>query len=173
MSGHESAPETVMPYAVNPEISDTETRRAMQRYLDECRLETPEEVAKFFACYTFLIWDYQLFGEIYRLYNDDIVMFYGGRDAVQGLENVISDTLSAKRGMTFRYKHIFADIFAEGDPESGYHFIQATSYFFPDSGDQEQDFEGRILPQGAGSCMCECEIQKINGKWTIVREWMC
>lgn len=147
----------------------------MQRYLDECRMETPEEVAKFFAWYTFLIWDYRLFGEIYRLYNDDIVMNYGGRDAVQGLENVISGTLESKRGMPFRYRHIFSDIFAEGDPESGYHFIQATSYLFPDSAGQEQDSvgKGHILPQGTGSCMCECEIHKINGKWTVVQEWMC
>ena len=164
-----------MAHSVNPDIRDTETRKLMERYLDRCQLETPEEVARFFVYYTYLIWDYQMFGEIYRLYDGNIVMHYGGGEAAQGLERVPANTLAAKRGMTFRYRHLFVDIFAEGDPEHGYHFIQSTAYIFPDSDNEEGDLleEGTILPKGLGNLLCECEIRKINGKWAIVREWMC
>lgn len=159
-----------MPYAVNPAICDTQTRKAMQKYLDECSLETPEEVAQFFTAYTYLIWDYQLFGEIHRVYTGDILLHYADHD-VQGVANVILETLEAKRGMTFAYKHIFVDIFAEGDPERGYHFIQSTSYHFDENGPCEWD--GCVLPQNHGNCMCECEVRKVDGRWIIVQEWMC
>jgi len=164
-----------MPYAINSEIHDLAARERLLHYLDNCSLETLDEVAKFFTYYTFLIWDHQLYGEIYRAYTDDIVMDYGGGKNVQGLENVIRGTLEAKHNMTFHYKHLFTDIFAEGDPESGYRFIQSTTYFFPESGDSEEDFlNGKsLLARGAGNCMCECEVKKINGRWIITHEWMC
>lgn len=33
-------------------------RRALEAYYYNCKLETPEEVAKFFEVYTRLIWSY-------------------------------------------------------------------------------------------------------------------
>lgn len=164
-----------MPYTMNPSIQDLVSRDKMLRYLEECAFETPEEVALFFTYYTYLIWDHQLFGEICHLYNDNIVMNYPGGSTVQGLQSVLFDTLGSKRGMTFQYRHLFIDIFAEGDAEHGYHFIQSTSYFFPEAHGSESDVlsGSAILPQGLGTCLCECALRKVQGRWTIVQEWMC
>ena len=164
-----------MSYAVSYEIRDRAMRRRLKEYLDSCEMESPEAVARFFCYYTFLIWDYLEFGEIFRMYTDDVVMHYGGGQDVHGLEAVIRNTMQLKKGMTFRYKHMFTDIFAEGDCENGYHFVQSTSYCFPDSSGSRTDGGGKeyYLPQGLSNVICECDLKKENGRWIIKEEWMC
>lgn len=156
-----------------------EKRREMEEYVDHCELKTPEEVSRLFLEYTRLIWDYLLIGRIADFYNNDIVMDHAGGVTVQGLESVYSGTLSSVAKCLSSApdnQTIFVDIFAEGNPEDGYRFIQATTAYRPgEHGGQEYaPEEGVVLPssQNGHTGLCECLVKKIDGKWTIVEEWL-
>lgn len=156
-----------------------ERRKVMEAFVDHCELKTPEEVSRLFLEYTLLIWDYLLVGRIADFYNDDIIMNHAGGVTVQGLESVYSGTLSAVAkcvASTPDNQAIFVDIFAEGTPEEGYRFMQATTAYCPSEhgGQDYSPGEGVILPdsQNGHVGLCECLVKKIDGKWKIVEEWL-
>ena len=155
---------------------DIRRRKEMEAYVDNCELLTPEEVARLFEEYTHLIWDDFLIGRIYDFYDDDIVMNHANGVTVQGLANVFSGTLSAiadKMQNRPGYKGVFVDIFAEGDPENGYRFLQATTGY--DSYAEEYPVtEGRVVDDSRNGAigMCECLVKKVDGRWQIVQEWL-
>lgn len=158
---------------------DLEKRKEMEAYVDHCELKTPEEVARLFLEYTLLIWDYLLVGRIADFYNEDIVMNHAGGVTVQGLESVYSGTLSAVAECVASMpdnQTIFVDIFAEGTPEDGYHFIQATTAYRPGEHDGQEYAppDGVVLPdyQNGHTGLCECAVKRIDGKWKIVEEWL-
>jgi len=158
---------------------DLAKRKQMEAYVDNCRLETPEEVSRLFLEYTLLIWDYLLVGRIADFYNDDIVMNHAGGVTVQGLNSVYSGTLSAVAQCVTNApdnQTIFVDIFAEGDPENGYRFIQATTAYRPSEhgGAEYAPAEGTVMPdyQNGHTGLCECLVKKIDGRWMIVEEWL-
>lgn len=75
-------------------IANLKRRKEFEEYVDTCRLETPEEVARLFREYTWLIWDYKLLGRIYDFYTDDAVMHVEDGKTVFGVDSVMRDTLA-------------------------------------------------------------------------------
>ena len=53
-------------------------RKALEEYYYNCKLETPEEVAKLFEVYTKLIWTHHQAGLVYDYYCDETVIRQGG-----------------------------------------------------------------------------------------------
>ncbi|SKC36200.1 nuclear transport factor 2 family protein [Maledivibacter halophilus] len=150
-----------------------EERNKLLEYVDNCELKTPEEVARLFEEYTKLIWDHKLVGKIYDFYCDDAVIHSGNGNDVTGVDNVFAGTLqfiSSFPDLKFK----FLDIFAEGDEESGYKFVQAVYYDGINTGySQFGKPTGKPLSED-DYCMsvCECLVKKVNGRWKIVEEWL-
>ena len=153
-----------------------ENRKRMEAYVDHCELKNPDEVARLFLEYTLLIWDYLLVGRIADFYTDDIVMNHANGLTIQGLDNVYSGTLGAIATCPEDNETIFIDIFAEGNPEDGYSFIQATTAYRPSKhgGAPYQKPEGKMVSdeQNGSIGLCECLVKKVDGKWRIVQEWL-
>ena len=102
-------------------------RRALENFYYNCKLETPQEVAKQFEVYTRLIWEFHQAGLCYDYYCDQTVThlegvgtWVGGKDA---LEVETLPTFSAYPNKKCNFK----EIYAVGDAEQGYHFGQITS----------------------------------------------
>jgi hypothetical protein len=151
-----------------------EERDRFDDYVDHCKLETPEEVARLFKEYTYLIWDKKLVGRIYDFYTDDIVINREGGERVVGVDKVFAQTLSFMAAFP-NLKFEFLDIFAEGNPEDGYKFGQSLYYVGENTGySQFGEPSGKSLSTEEDYCLglCECLVKKINGRWKIVEEWL-
>lgn len=149
-------------------------RRRLEEYVDSCELQVPEEVARLFKEYTLLVWDYKLLGRIYQFYNDDIVLYVENGNTVVGIEAVVAETLAFTAAVPDN-ESWFIDIFAEGDPKNGYYFIQSTRCVGTSLGYSSLGPPtGRSLSEGGRDAigLCECHVEKINGRWKITEEWM-
>lgn len=156
------------------QISDEEARRRYDSFVRQCELATPEEVGELFEAYTRLIWQCKEVGRVYDFYSD-ITTCYGenGRISV-GADSVLSGTLSFMRAFPDR-RCIFVDIFAEGDPETGYHFGQTTRFHATNTGITKYGPPtGKELEPEGTFCfsICECEVRKVDGRWRIINEWV-
>lgn len=151
-------------------------RKKLEMFVDTCKLKTPEEVSRLFLEYTLLIWDYWLVGRIADFYPDNIIMNHAGGKTVHGIDAVYANTIAILTNIPFDNQTIFIDIFAEGNPDDGYSFCQATTNYVPTQhgGECYSPPEGCIYSDTAiGSVgMCECLVKKIDGKWKIVEEWL-
>ncbi len=151
-----------------------EERRRFDDYVDNCKFETPEEVARLFREYTNLIWDKKLIGAIYDFYTDDIVIHREGGVTVVGYEGVVAATLSFMASFP-NLKFRFLDIFAEGNPEDGYKFGQSLYYDGENNGYSSYGAPtGKTMSPDNDLCigLCECLVQKVDGRWKIVEEWL-
>jgi hypothetical protein len=148
-----------------------EEAKKLNEIVDCPDFKTPSDVERFFIAYTQLIWDYKMVGTIYDYYHDDIVIHVENGKDIVGVEAVVKDTIIRMNAMP-DLKIKFIDIFAEGNEENGYKFIQVTyhegtslghSQFGPPTGEK--------LNENNFMNMCECLVKKINGKWKVVEEW--
>lgn len=149
-------------------------RKKLEYYVDHCKLNVPEEVARLFREYTLLVWDYKLIGRIYDFYTDDAIMYVEDGNTVVGVEQVVADTLAFTSAVPDN-ESWFIDIFAEGNPQDGYYFLQATRCVGTSLGPSGCGAPtGRSLSEGGRDCigLCECHVQKVNGEWKITEEWM-
>ena len=151
-------------------------RQQMEYFVDHCALENPEVVSRLFREYTLLIWDYLLIGKINDFYTDHIVLHQPGGRSVEGIHSVFSNTLSTIAQVPYDKQTIFLDIFAEGTPETGYRMFQTTTCYRPSEhgGQPYGTSEGYVYDEEMTGYpgMCECLIQKIDGRWKIVEEWL-
>ena len=99
-------------------------RRALENFYYNCKLETPQEVAKQFEVYTRLIWEFHQAGLCYDYYCDQTVThlegvgtWVGGKDA---LEVETLPTFSAYPNKKCNFK----EIYAVGDAEQGYRLMK-------------------------------------------------
>lgn len=155
-------------------IANLSYRKKMEDFVDHCELKVPEEVARLFKEYTLLVWDYKLLGKIYDFYTDDAIMYVEDGKTVVGVEKVVADTLAFTAAVPDN-ESWFIDIFAEGDEENGYRFIQATRCVGTCLGRSAAgEATGRSLSEGGRDCigLCECLVKKVDGRWKIVEEWM-
>ncbi|MCI9120979.1 MAG: hypothetical protein HFG00_05565 [Oscillibacter sp.] len=151
-----------------------EWRKKLERYVDQCELKVPEEVARLFKEYTLLVWDFKLLGRIYDFYRDDAIMYVEDGETVVGVEEVVANTLAFTAAVPDN-ESWFIDIFAEGDPERGYYFIQSTRCVGTSTGPSKLGpGTGRSLSEGGRDCigLCECHVENVDGKWKITEEWM-
>ena len=155
---------------------DLQKHREQMDYVENCELLTPEEVARLFEEYTHLIWDDFMIGKIYDFYDDDIVLNHANGLTIQGVANVFANTLNSINKTlhtTPGYKTVFIDIFAEGDPENGYRFLQATTGYDSDT-ETYPETEGVVVDSSRNGRigLCECLVKKVDGRWQIVQEWL-
>lgn len=149
-------------------------RKKLEEYVDHCELNAPEEVARLFKEYTLLVWDFKLLGRIYDFYSDNAIMYVENGETVVGVEEVVANTLAFTAAVPDN-ESWFIDIFAEGDPERGYYFLQSTRCVGTSLGYSTLGpGTGRSLSEGGRDCigLCECHVEKVNGKWKITEEWM-
>ncbi|GAA0182580.1 ester cyclase [Clostridium sediminicola] len=148
-------------------------RDAYLDYLNNCKLETPDEVAELFRALTKVIWDYKLIGKICDFYGDNVIIYReGGLDMV-GVQDVFNDTLayiSAYPDLIFE----FLDIYCDGNNEEGYRFGQVVEFkgtnlgyskYGPPTGKS-------LVKDGHGTLdICECFIKFVDGRWRMHTEW--
>lgn len=155
-------------------IENLMKRKQMEAFVDNCQLKTPEEVARLFREYTWLIWDYKLIGKVYDYYPDQIPLHTEHTTALTDVETVIANTMAFTAAAPDN-ETIFLDIFAEGDEETGYSFFQATHTVGTCTGWSACGGPtGRSFSEGGrtGIGACECLVKKVDGKWKIVEEWL-
>lgn len=149
-------------------------RKKLEDYVFSCELSTPEEVARLFKEYTLLVWDYKLAGLIFEYYNDNVIIHIENGKSIVGVQQVMSDTLAFTAAVPDN-ESWFIDIFAEGDPEKGYYFMQSTRCVGTSLGYSSLGAPtGRSLSEGGRDSigLCECRVQKVHGRWKITEEWM-
>lgn len=148
-------------------------RNRCVQYVNTCQLKTPAEVAQLFEDFTRTLWDFKLVGRIHDFYCDNITIHREGGNALKGSVDVVNDTLQFMAAFP-DLKLKFIDIFAEGDEEHGYSFGQAiyfdgtnTGYskFGPPTGK-------KLCEHGLCLGLCECRVEKVDGRWKIVEEWV-
>jgi len=155
-------------------VSNLSFRKKLEEYVDNCELNAPEEVARLFKEYTLLVWDFKLLGRIYDFYSDNAIMYVENGETVVGVEEVVANTLAFTAAVPDN-ESWFIDIFAEGDPEKGYYFLQSTRCVGTSLGYSSLGpATGRSLSEGGRDCigLCECHVQKVDGQWKITEEWM-
>lgn len=152
----------------------TEGRRACEEFVDQCRLELPDEVARLFEEYTRWIWQYKCPGAIYKYYSDETVIHSAGDKISKGTESVVASTLAFTASFPDRLDD-FVDIFIEGDQEHGYHLGQTTCFNAVNTGwSQYGAPTGKSLERNGCKVrsICECKIEKVEGRWRVVEEWV-
>ena len=100
-------------------------RRALENFYYNCKLETPQEVAKQFEVYTRLIWESirQAFATITTVTRLSPIWraWHCGRKGCPGSRNPPHFSAYPNKKCNFK------EIYAVGDAEQGYHFGQITS----------------------------------------------
>ena len=151
-------------------------RRALEEYYYNCKLETPEEVAKLFEVYTRLIWNHHQAGLVYDYYCDSTTMNHEGAEKLVGGVAVTEEhTLPALPAFS-RNVYEFFNITCTGDPEHGYHFGQVTTkrgVYVKEGFTSAGLGDGRAFQGGEEWTFCECFVNKVNGRWMITDEFLC
>lgn len=150
-----------------------EERTQHIEYVNNCELNTPQEVSLLFEHYTKIIWDYKLIGRINDFYCDDIVINREGGTDLVGAKQVFDNTLHLMAAFP-DLKLVFIDIFADGNEKEGYSFGQAIYFDGTNTGYSKYGPPtGKPLTDG-DVCLglCECRVEKVNGRWKIIEEWV-
>lgn len=151
-----------------------EIRDKYEKYVNECQLKTPEEVAKLFKEYTALIWDYKLVGYCNKFYHESTVVHRENCIESTGADCAVSGTLgfeSAVPNLKFR----FVDIFAEEDGKGGFKFAQALYYDGKNEGYSAygQPSEKNISEENKYCFgLCWVDVKKLDGEWKQAEEWL-
>ena len=151
-----------------------QSRKNLETFVKNCYLNFPEEVAKLFEDYTRMIWQYKGIGEIARYYCDETICYGEGGRKSEGLEMVIRGSLAFMRAFPDRICD-FVDVFAEGSEEEGYSFGQATRFNAMNTGWTPYGPPTfKTLQRDGEYChsICECRVEKRQGRWRIVEEWV-
>lgn len=151
-------------------------RKALEEYYYNCKLETPEEVAKLFEVYTKLIWNFHQAGLVYDYYCDHTTLYQeSGEIMVGGVDVTEGHTIPTFS--TWRNKEtIFHEIFCTGNKEDGYRFGQVTTHngeFAEDGFCSAGTGDGKTFKEGDSWGFCQCVVNKVNGRWVVVDEYLC
>ncbi len=151
-----------------------EARRELETYYYSCPMEKPEQVARQFEVYTKLIWDFHQAGLCYDYYCDSTVTRLEGTGTWEGGH----DALEVETLPTFscypRDTIDFIQVYAEGDPEHGFHFGQVTTNYGEYAKEGASVYgcgdDSAIAPHELYG-LCECYVEKVDGRWCITREF--
>lgn len=150
-------------------------RRALEEYYYNCKLETPEEVAKLFEVYTRLIWSHHQAGLVYDYYCDSTTMNEeGSNKMVGGVAVTEKHTLPALPAFSENVYEFF-NITCAGNKEEGYHFGQITTkrgVYVRDGFTSSGMGDGSTFKGGEQWTFCECFVNKVNGRWVITDEFL-
>jgi len=150
------------------------SRKALDDFVTQCKLEFPEEVAQLFENYTRVIWQHKCPGIIHKFYCDETICYGEGGRKVIGADIIVAGTLGFMRSFPERICD-FVDIFAEGNEKDGYSFGQATRFNATNTGYSKfGPPTGKTLQRDGEYChsICECRVEKVEGRWRIVEEWV-
>lgn len=146
-------------------------REMYEEVVRNCKYEKPEDISELFEAYTMLIWKHKQVGRVYDFYFDGLKEERDGGDNLEGSDHVVQDTLRAL-ARTPDLDCVFEEIHCTGDPENGFRFGQVVW--------NDASSKDGIGPNGAGSGegyrdredleMCECWIEKVDGKWRVAKE---
>ena len=148
-------------------------RRKMEEIVDNCKFETPEEVANHFIAYTAVIWDYKMVGKIHDCYHDQIIVHREGGNDIVTCESVIRDTLMLQAAFS-ALRIVFYNIFCEKYEGKGGGFRFGQAVYFAGTNDGYSKYgppTGKQLTQENCLGLCECLVQEIDGRWRIAEEW--
>lgn len=151
-----------------------QSRRRIEQFCRDCRLELPREVADLFIEYTKWIWQYKCVGAVYKFYCDETVVHMAGGEKSTGADATVAGTLSVLQAFPDQVTE-FIDIFVEGNEKDGYSFGQCTNYNWVNTGhSQYGPPTGKSMSPDGRLCvsMCECRVEKADGRWRIVEEWL-
>lgn len=150
-------------------------RRALEEYYYSCKLETPEEVAKFFEVYTRLIWIYHQAGLVYDYYCDSTtVNKEGSEKMVGGVPMTEQHTIPALSPYP-EDQYDFFNITCTGNKEDGYRFGQILTkrgVYARDGFTSSGMGDGSTYKGGDQWSFCECFVNKVNGRWVITDEFL-
>lgn len=146
-------------------------RQQLEYIVDNCKFETPQQVAELFEAYTHLIWKYKQVGRIYDFYYDGMVIHREGGEDIIGVDEVIKHTLELLVAFP-DLEHIFYDICCVGNQEDGYLFGQAVCMTGTYSGISKYGIGNgeKAVPHECPD-LCQCLVKKIDGRWRVVVEW--
>jgi predicted ester cyclase len=148
-------------------------RDAYLDYINNCTLETPDEVAKLFRAITAVIWDYKLVGKISDTYGDNVIIYREGGLNMVGVQDVYNDTLAYLASFPDLIFD-FLDIYCEGNKEEGYRFGQVVEFKGTNLGFSKYGAPtGKSLVRnGHGTLdICQCFVKFVNGRWRMHTEW--
>lgn len=150
-------------------------RKALEEFYYSCKLETPEEVAKFFEVYTKLIWNFHQAGLVYDYYCDETVIRHeGGGKMTGGVDVTEIHTIPAFAPYPQNDSQ-FLDIFCVGSPEEGYRFGQMTTgkgVFSSGGANAAGRGDDSTFNYGDKVNFCQCCVKKVEGRWVIKDEWL-
>ena len=149
-------------------------RDEFEKYVNECELRTPEEVARLFKEYTALIWDYKLVGYCNKFYHESTVIHRENGESIGGAELTVAGTLGFEAEVKDLKLH-FVDIFAEEDGNGGYKFAQACYYDGVNEGPTDYGEPSGLDMAGDNEyCfgLCMLDVRKIDGEWKQAEEWL-
>lgn len=149
-------------------------RDQYEKYVNECQLKTPEEVAELFKEYTALIWDYKLVGYCNKFYHESTVVHRENCEEYTGADLAVSGTLAFEAAVP-DLKFRFVDIFAEEDGKGGYKFAQALYYDGQKSGySGNGEPSNKELAEENKYCfgLCWVDVRKLDGEWKQAEEWL-
>lgn len=148
-------------------------RKEMEDIVNNCKFETPEEVANHFIAYTAVLWDYKMVGKILDCYHDRIIVHREGGDDISTCENVIRDTLALQAAFP-DLRIIFHNIFCERYEGEGGGFRFGQCVYFEGTNTGWSKFgppTGKKLTRENCMGACECLVQVVDGRWRIAEEW--
>ncbi len=148
-------------------------RKEMEDIVNNCKFETPEEVANHFIAYTAILWDYKLIGKIHECYHDNITVHREGGDDIVTCDSVIRDTLQLQAACS-DLRIIFRNIFCERYEGEGGGYRFGQSVYFEGTNDGWSKFGPPTYKKlSKEKCLgqCECLVQMVNGRWRIAEEW--
>ncbi len=155
-------------------MAKARTHEEFLRYkeiVERAELNTEEDVKEFFIAYTLYIHDYKMLGAIYDCYPEDIVVHHSAGDLV-GVEDEVNATiwcLNASPDLEI----LFLDFMAHKVDDNTFKFIQITSRNVTMTGPNMKDGPtGKKLCEDNHMNMCECLVERVNGKWMITGEWI-
>lgn len=150
-------------------------RKALEEFYYSCKLETPEEVAKFFEVYTKLIWKFHQAGLVYDYYCDETVIRHEGGGKMTGGVDVTEIHTIPAFGPYPRSNSEFLDIFCVGSPEEGYRFGQMTvneGVYSSKGATLAGRGDDSVFHMGEKVNFCQCCVKKVEGRWVIKDEWL-
>ncbi len=150
-------------------------RRALEEFYYNCKLETPEEVARLFEVYTQLIWTHHQAGLVYDYYCDETVINREGGGKMVGGVNVTEVHTIPSFAPYPSSRTVFYDIFCVGNQEDGYRFGQVTSRngVYAKGGPSSAGVgDGTLIREEDQLNFCQCYVNKVNGRWVVTDEYL-
>ena len=130
-----------------------------------------KDVEVFFEAYTKYIWDYKMIGAIYDHYLDETIIHGPKGVNMTNIQDVMDHT--SERLLTVPDLEInFIAVYAQKYSDDEFKFVQVTYGDATHTGPSKYGPPtGRKVSYDNMMSLCECLVQRVNGRWCITEEW--